>query len=276
MFVRRQTVENVFQKYKVINDSILRTPPLQKLSCRSPPRSPSFKRTLPPSAAEDNDVKETAAEDNEGVKETPVADFIEKYKRTTGNRKTVVTCFLSHNPPITDESSRIIGFKKLDLLKSMRGVRRLDLSDKVTLTQCDKLLDKWYLGPVTGFQIENDVHYGVYDSDNNLVTYMSILTGVYDRSPRPKKIAVSVDWIVDANPGKSEHIASSMVEYLKNEVGKYNWSDVFTQCADKIKAKRFWSGKLSNGKLKANILVGFFHLCSDQYTIYLDSINMCT
>ena len=46
--------------------------------------------------------------------------------------------------------------------------------------------------------------------------------------------------------------------------------------ADKPKAKKFWNGKLSHGKLKANILVGFFHLCSIYYTIYLDSVNMCT
>lgn len=236
---------------------------LEKLSCRSP----STKRPPPPPAAEDNERP---------VAETPVSNFIEKYKRTTGNRKTVVNCFLDHKPPITDATPRIVGFKKLDLLKSMSGVHRLDLADGDTLVQCNNLLMKWHIGPVTDFQIENDVHYGIYDSDHNLVTYMAILTGVYDRSPCPRKIAVSVDWIVDTNPGKSEHIASHMVEYLKNEVGKYNWSDVFTQCVEKPKAKKFWNGKLSHGKLKANILVGFFHLCDIGYTIYLDSVNMCT
>lgn len=240
-------------------------PPLHTLSCRSP----SSKRPPPPPAKEDSEDSE------EDVNETPVADFIEKYKRAQGNRKTVINCFLNHQPPITDATPRIIGFKKLDLLKGMPGVRRL-VMDAGTQTQCNNLLMKWNLGPLTLFQMENDVHYGVYDSDGNLVTYMAILTGVYDRSPRPKKIAVSVDWIVDTNPGKSEHKASEMIEYLKNEVGKFNWSDVFTQCADKLKAKKFWNGKLSHGKLKANILVGFFHLCDIDYTIYLDSVNMCT
>ena len=257
-------MEAVFERCKVINDSILRLPPLEKISCRTPPRGPVSKRktTL---AKEDNDMKETA-----------VADYIEKYKRTTGNRKLIVNSFLDHKPSITDETPRIIGFKKLDLLKDMAGVCRLDLTDESTLTECNQLLTKWCLTRVGAFQIENNVHYGVYDSDNNITTYMSILTGVYDRSPRPKRIAVSVDWIVDNNPGKSEHIASKMVEYLKNEVGKYDWSDVFTQCAERLKAKKFWNGKLSHGKLKANILVGFFHLCNVNYTIYLDSINMCT
>lgn len=252
----------VFERCKTIDDQLLRMPLVENLSCRSP----STKRPPPP----------PAEEDTEDVNETPVADFIEKYKRATGNRKVVVNCFLTHQPPITDETPRIIGFKKLDLLKGMPGVHRLNLTDGPAQTQCNNLLQKWNLGPVTIFQVENDVHYGVYDKDGNLVTYMAILTGVYDRSPRPKKISVSVDWIVDNNPGKSEHKASELVEYLKNEVGKFNWSDVFTQCADKLKAKKFWNGKLSHGKLKANILVGFFHLCNIDYTIYLDSVNMCT
>ena len=199
----RQTVENVFQRYQSIDDGILRMPPLEQLSCRSP----ISKRPPPPPAAKES-------EDDE----TPVADFQERFKRTTGNKKMILECFRKYEPPITDETPRIIGFKPLDLLKDMAGVHRLDLDDPDTLLKCNKLLEKWRLAPVTPFQIENDVHYGVYDSDGNLLTYIAILTGVYDRSPCPKRIAVSVDWIVDSNPGKSDHKATLMVDYLKEKV----------------------------------------------------------
>jgi hypothetical protein len=257
-----QAVTKVFQKYKTLADSIVRMPSLAALSNNR--ISPS-KRPLP--SAEETDDQTTPAP-------TPVADFIEQYKRSSGNNKCIVNSFQTMN--ITDATPRIIAFKKLSLLKNMQGVHELDMSNPATLLECNSLLRKWNLTPVSDFQLENDVHYGVYDDTGKLITYMAILTGVYDKSPRPRKIAVSVDWIVDSDPINSSHKASKMVEYLKNEVGKYDWSDIFTQCADKPLARKFWNGRLSRSQLKANILVGFFHLHSDEYLIYKDTFNMCT
>lgn len=245
-----QDMQSAFVRCQSLYDDLLSFPRLDGVRRKKPPTV----RAAPPSSSSSS---------------TAVSEFMERYKRATGNRKQVVRAF--HAFGVTDSGPRIVEFKKLDLLRHTKRVFRLDACDEATLHAMNALLNKKNLASMTQFQIDHGVHYGMYDDSGTLVTFMCILTGLYAKNAM-QKIAVSVDWLVGID---CVHNSSYMINALKTAVGKKAGSSVFTQCINRTVALKFWGGRLTRSSY-ANVLVGLFHLCNSEYVIYLDSVNMMT
>lgn len=184
-------------------------------------------------------------------------DFCEKYKRTSGQKKEIVRAFDSGLPGIVVTKFYYKSFMDKYVLKM----------DDDTIYCMNKLLAKVNLGPLTPLQIKYGTHYG-YIVDGELVTLLSTLNAQLGNT---FKLAVSIDWVVDIS---EQHMAYTLVEKLKCVIRKRKQTSyIFTQCARKPKAIRFWQGRFNNSKM-SNLLVGAFHLYDHDYLIYEDVHNM--
>jgi hypothetical protein len=186
-----------------------------------------------------------------------VETFIEKYKRTAGQKKQIVRALST----LPCHNLRIIGISKA----VCRGIGVvLNPLDASTLDDINSLLAKRNLGPMTDFQIRNSVIYGVF-AQQQLDTVMVTTTGMLGSA---LKVCVQVDWI--ASTGKYNH-ASLMVEKLKAKIAKRQQkSVVVTQCSSRGSARRFWNGRLTHSTW-ANVYVGLMHIYANEMRIYEDA-----
>lgn len=187
-------------------------------------------------------------------------DFIKRYKRTGGNKKIICNMF----DALPCKHLQIIGISKVPL---QLRCTVLDAHDSTVCNDINRLLSKKNLGPLTEFQIEHSVHYGIYQS-GRLQTVLTTTTGFLNSR---FAIVVSVDWIVSI---QCNHDASIIIERLKTLVKKRkHTSYVVTQCSTKMIARKFWKGRLTCSNW-AHVYVGLMHIFNKGYIIYEDVDNM--
>lgn len=198
--------------------------------------------------------------------------FKGKYKRTTGAKKDVVRAFERWNITENDRITRIIQLNALDKLP---GVHVIDASNPDHAREINALLKKKNLGPLSHIQIDQSVHYGMYDGADKLVTVMSTTHGCVGSY---FKVIIMIEWIVGVD---NEHNASYLVEGLKNFIAKKNSkshllkSYLCTQCWDNRKALKFWNGKLTQSNY-SSVLIGLFYVFNEDFKIYEDARSMCS
>ena len=190
-----------------------------------------------------------------------VVAFMEKYKRTAGQKKQIVRALTV----LPCEGLRVVGISKA----THAGVGViLNLDDANICSEINSLLAKRNLGPMTEFQTAHSVAYGAY-GEKGLDTVMITTTGMIGSS---LKVCTQIDWI--ASVATSNHMASDMVERLKSIiVRRRQKSYVITQCDMRASARNFWKGRLTQSSW-ADVFVGLMHIYDERIQIYEGAWNM--
>ena len=204
---------------------------------------------------------------NIAVNADKIEAFKQTYKRTSGTKKHVVRAFDQWKIKAEDCFTDIYSSNALDKLEN---VIVIDASDPNKVNDINALLKKKNLGPLSEIQIQQSVHYGMYDANGKLVTVMTT-TQAYVKTY--SKVVIMVDWLIGID---DTHNASYMVDGLKDYVGQKELrSYVCTQSWNNRKATRFWTGKLTQSNY-ACVLVGLFYIFNEDFRIYQDVTCMCT
>ena len=188
--------------------------------------------------------------------------FIERYKRTAGQKKLV--CRALTNLPCT--RMKVTGFSKTAI--KLNGYPILDTSDDKVLESINEVLYKRNLGPLNDFQLKHSVTYGHFDITGKLKTVLTVTTAFLGS---PFSVIVHVDWLASLD---NDHSASKMLNQLKRVVEiRRRKSYLITQCNATSSARKFWRGKF-NSSTWANALVGLIHIYDKNFTIYENCDNM--
>ena len=185
--------------------------------------------------------------------------FIESFKRTHGRKKKIAEAFAK----LPHDKVHVSGFQKT----KFKGVGVwINLGNFDMQQQVNKLLEKKNLGPLTEFQLEKSVAYGKW-KNHNLEAVVVVTTA---QIGNPFKIAVQIEWLVSL----ADNEGSRMIEMLKHRVAQRSQkSFIFTQCAAKGSAIKFWRGRMGKSSW-AHIFVGLFNIFDDRCLIYEDAEPM--